>query len=170
LTHSVFQKHVAFDGDLTDVLRVGVVEVRFMYFLSDIPVAKKDAVSTIVRRRVNETLVTCADVGAVSIGWSMENDFPVLHQGEPGGREGTVLSIFMGWSSVEAQKKFREEQGERDELESFGEMSEMSGSFTVLIDCRQFGKARKWLGHVTINTAPVQQSIHSLDAKGYLPT
>jgi hypothetical protein len=143
LTHSVFQKHVALDADLTAVLRARVVEVRFVCFSSDTSVEEKETVSTNVRRGINEYLDECADVSAVSVGWSLENDFPVLRDGETSGIVGAVLAVFVGWSGIEAQKEFRREHRERDEVGRSGEMNGMIGSFATLIECRQFGKSRE---------------------------
>jgi hypothetical protein len=140
LTHPVFQKHVAFDGDLKDVLRADAVEVRFLYFSSEISNAEKEKVGTGVRQKVDERFGACADVAAVRVGWSLENDFPILRDGEPSGRVGTVLGIFVGWFSAEAQKVFRREHGDTDEVEKFGETGGALESLTTLVECRQFGK------------------------------
>jgi hypothetical protein len=143
LSHPVFQKHVAFDGDLKDVLGAGAVEVRFLYFSSEISDAEKEKVGTSVRQKVDEKFGACADVAAVRVGWSLENDFPILRDGEPSGRVGTVLGIFVGWSTAGAQKKFRREHGDTDEIEKFGETDRASESLTALVECRQFGKSRE---------------------------
>jgi hypothetical protein len=137
LTHQVFQKHVTVEeGDLSQVLRQAVVEITLVYFASDISQDEKAKVSARAREIMAEKLDACAGVEAVEIGWSVENDFPVLSHDGDNGRVGSVFALFIGRSSIEAQGEAR--QGRRL-AESLGEFYGVVDSVTRVVQCREFG-------------------------------
>jgi hypothetical protein len=141
LTHSVLQKHIVPDRDLQRVLGAGVVEVRFGYFGAGIGDVEKDQVARSVRRNIEQRLDLCSHVRAVSVGWIVERDIPVLCEGgERSGETGTVLAVLVGWDSVEAQREYRREHGGRDELR---EVESVLSVYTSLIEYRQFGETRE---------------------------
>ncbi|KFY81249.1 hypothetical protein V500_11590 [Pseudogymnoascus sp. VKM F-4518 (FW-2643)] len=105
LTHGEFTKHLAIVPSPPLVLQAPVTEILLAYFPSDISEAQKDAASANVQEFSEKALKRCSDVKGFSFGWGVENDFPV--RGEEG-QTGSVLAVFIGWTSIDAHMKFRE--------------------------------------------------------------
>lgn len=103
---SVFQAHLGSEAFPPTALRSPVTELMMAYFPAHLSAEAKEAVAGQVTRFKEEGLDRCADVQAVNIGWSLENDFPV-----PGGEEGqkaSALTMLIGWPSIDAHMQFRE--------------------------------------------------------------
>jgi len=142
LTHGVFVKHVLVEGDMPAVLKAPVMAVTLVYLPSDISQARKEKVSTLVGPFVHQKLDACADVKAAAFGWSVENDFPLFDR-EAGDKDtGTVFAAFVGWSSVDALKAFREANGDRGVFGKIGKMEKVTHSLTRLIQYREFGNSK----------------------------
>lgn len=118
-----------------------MVEVTFIYFSPEISEAGKKEVSTKVRDVIAEKLDTCTDVKAVTFGWSVENDFPVLTDEGKDDRTGAVLALFVGWSTVEAQKEFRKIHGDGGLSANAGKAHKVVHFVTRLLQGREFGGA-----------------------------
>jgi hypothetical protein len=142
LTHQVFQKHVAIDGegDLSEVLKQEVVEVILFYFAPLLKNEEKDEINSRIREMVSGKKEACADVRAVRFGWSVENDFPLLSDEGKQDKTGAVLALFVGWSSIEAQKGSLKIDGDERFADSIGKDLGVVHSVGRLVQCRRFGE------------------------------
>lgn len=75
------------------------------YFPSDISSEAKAAATKRIAQFKETGLSKCADVQVANFGWAVENDFPL--PGEEG-KTATVLSLLIGWPSIDAHMQFRE--------------------------------------------------------------
>ncbi|OWY57020.1 hypothetical protein AA0114_g9132 [Alternaria tenuissima] len=141
LSHPIFGHHVQLDGEARDVLNAPVVEVTLLYFSPDITDAEKEGISKTFSTGIGGDLDSNTDMRAVRSGWSVERDWPMLEGREKGEGTGTVFSILVGWSGVEAQKKSGVIQGLVGKLGTGGNR-QLIHSATKLVECREFGTAR----------------------------
>jgi hypothetical protein len=115
-----------------------VTEVLLAFFPSDISLAEKDAATFQLQQFIEKAFNKCSDVKAVSYGWGVENDFPVLGGGE--GKTGSILTVFVGWPSVDANMKFAETEAFKENIGLIGGMKGMIKMVVLHINCRNFGK------------------------------
>jgi hypothetical protein len=141
LSHPIFGHHVQLDGDARDVLDAPVVEVMLLYFTPDITTAEKEGISNTFSTGIGGDLDSNTDMRVVRSGWSIEKDWPMLVGREKGEGTGTVFSILVGWSGVEAQKKSGVIQDLVGKLKTVGNGQSIH-SATKLVECREFGTAR----------------------------
>jgi hypothetical protein len=138
LTHSEFQKHIEVEPGLRSVLQAAVTEVVLVYFSSKISDAQKVETSKTFSQIIGDSdLRASAEVRAVSFGWSVENDFPVL--GEKEGRVGSVFGIFVGWQSVSAQTEVERKQAYGGYMEKISEVKGVNTLVSRLVACKEFG-------------------------------
>lgn len=137
LTHGIFTKHVAVTDSLAQALKSPVTEVLLAFFPSDTSLAEKDAATSQVQQFIEKAFNKCSDVKAVSYGWGVENDFPVL--GGEEGKTGSILTVFVGWPSVDANMKFAETEAFKENIGLIGGMKGMIKLALFRINCRNFG-------------------------------
>jgi hypothetical protein len=138
LTHSEFQKHIEVEPSLRSVLEAPVTEVILVYFSSKISDAQKVETAKVFAQIIEDSsLKTSADVKAVSSGWSVENDFPVL--GGKEGRVGSVFGIFVGWESVGARTEVEGKQAYGGYAEKLSEVKGVNMTVRRLVACKEFG-------------------------------
>ncbi|TQN65324.1 hypothetical protein CSHISOI_10116 [Colletotrichum shisoi] len=106
LTHGEYIKHIAATPSLPEALTSSVADVFLAYYPSDISEAEKDEVAAGFGNILDERFRQHPDVTAFSYGWGLQNDFPVC--GKDGGKVGSAFSAFVGWSTNEANAKFRD--------------------------------------------------------------
>ncbi|WQF79119.1 hypothetical protein CDEST_04133 [Colletotrichum destructivum] len=106
LTHGEYTKHIAATPSLQEALTSSVTDVFLVYYSPDISAAEKDKVTADFGKILDERFRQHPDVAAFSYGWGLQNDFPVY--GKDGGKVGSLFSAFVGWSTTEANTKFRE--------------------------------------------------------------
>lgn len=141
LSHPIFGCHVELDGEARDVLNTPVVQVTLLYFSPDITDAEKEGISKTFSTGIGGDLDSNTDMRAVRSGWSVEKDWPMLEGREKGEGTGTVFSILVGWSGIEAQKKSGVIQDLVEKLRTGGN-GQLIHSATKLVECREFGTAR----------------------------
>ncbi|KAF2031448.1 hypothetical protein EK21DRAFT_63319 [Setomelanomma holmii] len=138
LNKSMFQKHIDVGKDFRNVLQPECTEIVLVYFNSKISGEEQEQASETVEMIADMDLRSCVDVKAVSVGWSIENDFPVL--GGEEGQAGKVLGVFVGWESVDARKKVRETEGNGDYMKKIAGIGGVLTTATRLVACKEFGK------------------------------
>lgn len=104
LTHGLFTKHVAFTPSLPVALQSPMTEVILAYFPSDDISAQKNAAISHLKN-VEENLKSCSDIGPLSYGWGVENDFPI--RGGQENQRASILMFFIGLDSIDAHPTFR---------------------------------------------------------------
>ena len=132
MTHGIFTKHVAATDSLAQALKSPVTEVLLAFFPSDFSQAEKDATTFQFQQFEEKAFDKCSDVKAVSYGWGVENDFPVLG-GE--GDAGSMFSAFVGWPSVEANMKFAETEAFKENIGLIGGIKRMVKMVVLHIHC-----------------------------------
>lgn len=142
LSGQEFQKHVQVEGDLRSVLNAPVTEILLTYFAASITEDEKAAISAKAQDIINTGLDACGDATAVSFGWSVEDDFPVF--GSQGGERqvGTVLAVFVGWTSVDAAEKYWEENEHKKEFGEVVKIKEALEMVSRFVECRKFGERK----------------------------
>ncbi|KAF2134562.1 hypothetical protein P153DRAFT_391896 [Dothidotthia symphoricarpi CBS 119687] len=132
MTHGEFTKHVALTS--SSPLLSPMTELILVYLPSDISPDKKTVTATQLQQFVYNGIGESFDVESVSYGWGVENDFPV--KGGDAEQKGSILMALIGWSGVDAHKKFRETEASRDVLDSIGGMEGMVKLATLCVRCR----------------------------------
>lgn len=133
MTHGIFTKHVAATDSLAQALKSPVTEVLLAFFPSDFSQAEKDATTFQFQQFREKAFDKCSDVKAVSYGWGVENDFPVL--GGEEGDAGSMFSAFVGWPSVEANMKFAETEAFKENIGLIGGIKRMVKMVVLHIHC-----------------------------------
>jgi hypothetical protein len=120
------------------VLQSPVTEVILAYFPSDFSQAGKVATAEKLQQFVEKSHSECTDVKGLSIGWGVENDFPV--KGGEEGQIGSILTAFVGWPSIDASMEFQETEAFKESLDSVKAMKGIIKLEVFRISCRTFGK------------------------------
>jgi hypothetical protein len=136
LTHGEFSKHVILAPSSPSALQSPVTEVILAYFPSDISEATKDIAASQFQHFAASGLVKTFGVQGVSYGWGVENDFPM--RGE--NRKGSILTAFIGLSSIDAQQKLLESGSFQESLGLIGKMEGVLKLATFHISCQKVGK------------------------------
>lgn len=76
------------------------------WFPSDLSPEVKDANTKKLEQFAEKGLKACPDIQAISVGWGLEDDFPV--RGGEEGEKGSMVSMLLGWPSIDAHMKFRD--------------------------------------------------------------
>lgn len=143
LSHPVFEKHITVAGDFSTVLEAPTVQVTVLYFPSNISASEKEKVETAAKELIRKRMNASQDVQAVKLGWSVENNFPMLQPGATVDQSGIALSLFVGWTSVKAREEFVRDFDLVSELKRDGKSDSLIGEVTRLIECRKFGSSRQ---------------------------
>jgi hypothetical protein len=77
----------------------------------------------------------------VSYGWGVENDFPV--RGGEKGQIGSILTVFIGWPSIDANMKLRETDTFKDSLDLIRAMEGIVKLVVFHISCRSLENRTK---------------------------
>lgn len=106
--HGVFtgNKHIVTTPYPPSALRSPVTEIMLAWFPPDISSELKEANTKKLEQFAEKGLEACTDIQAINLGWGLENDFPV--RGGEEGEKGSLVSMLIGWPSIDAHMKFRE--------------------------------------------------------------
>jgi hypothetical protein len=138
ISYTIFQKHIEVSPFLENVLRAPVTEVVLTYFPSNISVSEKSAITKILQNTISSGLRDCADAKAVSYGWGVETNFPVLDGEE--NQTGAMLALFVGWANADARDTFWASWDYKKDIEDMMRVKEVVKSVTRLMECRRFGE------------------------------
>lgn len=105
LTHGEFTKHADVTPAPAQALKAPVTEITVAYFPADISAEKKAEVSSRFQQFADKALSQCADVVSVSLGWGVQDDFPVRDAED--GQTGCLFIAFIGWASIDAHVRFQ---------------------------------------------------------------
>ncbi|OHF01938.1 hypothetical protein CORC01_02816 [Colletotrichum orchidophilum] len=126
LAYGEFGRHVTATPTFSDALKSSVTDVFIIYYPSDITAESKMTATTRLQEILEEAFGQVPDVSFTSYGWSIENDVPVKG-GDPI-QTGTILSAFIGWSTLEANNTFRQSEAYR-QIES--KLENMDGAIKL---------------------------------------
>lgn len=132
LTHGEFTKHLVLAPSSSSVLQSPVTQVILAYFPADISEAVKDTATSQFQNFIARGLLKSSSVQATSYGWGVENDFPV--RGE--GIMGSVLTAFIGLSSIDARNKFVEAEAFKEVTDLIVKMEGILKLVMFHISCR----------------------------------
>ncbi|KAL0933672.1 uncharacterized protein CTRU02_210471 [Colletotrichum truncatum] len=105
LTHGEFVKHLALTASSAAALRAPLSEIVFIHFPGDLSADDKELIVQQLEHTVDKNVSKSPGIAAISWGWSVENDFPVVGTKE---QSGSVLALIIGWSGITSQKSFHE--------------------------------------------------------------
>lgn len=128
LSHNEFVKHVALKPIPTVVLNSPVTEVMLAYFPADIPAegkASKAAATARLEEFADKALSQCADIKGWSFGWGVED-----------GQKGNLLTLLIGWPSVQAHMKFRETEVFKENVGLITGMEGLDKTSMLHVSCR----------------------------------
>lgn len=143
LNRQDFQAHIEVDGDLRKVLDAPVTEALLVYFPSDTIDSEKATISSKAHEIAKAGLAVCSDAKAAYIGWSVENDFPVIGSKEKERKVGSVLGVFVGWASLDAAESYWEKNTHEKEFEDIVKIREALEMVTRFIEVKKFGERGK---------------------------
>ena len=112
-------KHLDLKPYPPTALQAPVTEILLAYFDPVSNQTIKDVATSKLSQFADNALYKCSDVRGVSVGWGIENDFPV-RGGSGNGQKGSVLVALIGWPSVEAHMKFRESEDFKQNIHLLG--------------------------------------------------
>ncbi|KUI70035.1 hypothetical protein VM1G_05291 [Cytospora mali] len=102
----IFTKHLDLKPYPPTALKSPVTEIMLAWFASDISPEVKDANTKNLELFAEKGLKGCSDIQVINLGWGVENDFPV--RGGEEGEKGSLVSMLIGWPSIDAHMKFRD--------------------------------------------------------------
>lgn len=125
------------------MLEAPTVQVTILYFPSTISASEKEKVEIAAEELISKRINGSQDVQAVKLGWSVENNVPMLQPGATVDQSGIALGLFVGWTSIKAREEFVRDFDLVSELKKNGKSDSMIGEVTRLIECRKFGSSRQ---------------------------
>jgi hypothetical protein len=138
LTHSEFQKRWVVKPDLRPVLQAPVMEIILMYFPSGISESMRTDVFERAQHHIELTFLACTNAKATSMGWTVENDVPLLGRNREDHDVASVLVVYVGWVDLDAAKEFWSVASRR---ENFEKAMKEDGAFKLVtryVGCREF--------------------------------
>lgn len=133
MTHGGFAGHVDVTPAAAPALTSPVTEIIFAYFPPSISPDEKANVSLRFQDFVDKGLRTCIDITSISLGWGVENNFPV--RGTEDGQTGSLFAVFVGWSSIEASMKFQETEGFKEQVGIIREIEGLTKMVIFHVSC-----------------------------------
>lgn len=138
LSHSDFSKHITASPLPLSSLQAPVTELFFVYFAADISPAEKDTVDSLINEFIEKALVGYPEVRGINTAWGVENDFPVRGGNE--GQTGSVLALFLGWTSVAAHKQFAQSDVFKDNINLVKGLPGVVGTSMTHVSCVSHGR------------------------------
>ncbi|KAK1637959.1 hypothetical protein BDP81DRAFT_426242 [Colletotrichum phormii] len=108
LTYGEFCKHITATPTFPDALKSVATDVFVIYYASNITPEAKDAATARLQEILKEGFEQVHEATVTSYGWGVQDDFPVKG-GDPN-QTGSILTAFVGWSNLEANKTFHQSQ------------------------------------------------------------
>lgn len=133
---------MAIEADILPVLKAPLVQATLLYFRSGISDLEREKAASHVQELVGRTFHACHDVEAAYVGWSIEDDVPILDAAADIDQSGVALVLLVGWNGVEARGKCVSQFDFMHELKKSASLDSMIGELTRLIECRAFGTSR----------------------------